>query len=129
VIKGLPLWSVIENSIGNNSEALCVVVGVGALPHNFIKKVVLAKDLIEHNFDVMRGVPVAMVVEAARLLQHAIQFLTPGKHVVDVRLRGLVPVLKGSFLLGLAPKHFVITVGVERRVYVDQVNTGRREFL
>ena len=45
-------------------------LGGGAPPHDFISEKVLPKDLIKHNFDVMAGVPVAVVVEAAGFLEH-----------------------------------------------------------
>ena len=65
-----------------------------------------------------------MVVEGARLLEDAGQFDAPGPHVVDVRLRGGVAVLERPLLLRLAPEDFVVSVGVERRVDVDQVDAG-----
>jgi len=33
-----------------------------------------------------------------------------------------VAVLEGALLLGLAPKDFVVSVGVEGRVYVNQIH-------
>jgi hypothetical protein len=39
-----------------------------------------------------------------------------------------VAVFKGAFLLGLAPKNFVVAVGVEGLVYVNQVNAGVGQF-
>jgi hypothetical protein len=42
---------------------------------------------------------------------------------------GFVAVFKGALLLGLAPKDFVIAVGVEGRVNVNEVNAGVGQFL
>ena len=36
----------------------------------------------------------------------------------------LVAVFKGALLLGLAPKDFVVAVGVEGRVYVNEIHAG-----
>jgi hypothetical protein len=36
-------------------------------------------------------------------------------------------VLESALLFGLAPKHFIIPVGVEWRVDVNQVNAGVRQ--
>ena len=77
----------------------------------------------------MRGVPVAVVVEAAGLLEDAGEFDAAGAHVVDVGTGALVAVLKGALLLRLAPKHLVVAVRVERRVYVDEVHAGGGELL
>ena len=45
-------------------------------------------------------------------------------HVVNVSLGVLVAVFKGALLLGLAPEDFVVAVGVEGRVYVNQIHAG-----
>jgi hypothetical protein len=37
-------------------------------------ELVFAENLIEHAFDVMTAVPVAVVIESAGVLQHAMQF-------------------------------------------------------
>ena len=72
----------------------------------------------------MRGVPVAVVVEAAGLLEHAGQFDAPRAHVVDVSLGALVPVLEGALFLGLASEDFVVAVRVEGWVDVDEIDAG-----
>jgi len=43
---------------------------------------------------------------------------------VNVGAGGFVAVFKGAFLLGPAPEDFVVAVGVEGRVNVNQVNAG-----
>ena len=70
----------------------------------------------------MRRVPVAVIVKAAGLLEHAGELDAARAHVVDVGLCAGVAVLEGALLLRLAPEDFVIAVGVERRIDVDQVN-------
>ena len=75
----------------------------------------------------MRRVPVAMVVEAADLLEDAGEFDAAGAHGVNVGAGALVAVLKGALLLRLAPEDLVVAVRVERRVYVDEVHAGGRE--
>ena len=85
-------------------------------------EIVLAEDPVE-DFDlpVMRGVPVAVVVEGAGLFEHAGELDTARAHVVDVDAGAFVPVLKGALLLCLAPEDFVVAVGVEGRVDVDEI--------
>jgi hypothetical protein len=39
-----------------------------------------------------------------------------------------VTVCKRALLLGLAPKDFIVAIGVERRVNVNQVNAGVGQF-
>lgn len=101
---------------------LCIVVRALALPDDLVLKVIFPEHLIEHDFDVVAGVPVAVVVEAAGFLQDARQLLAAWPHVVDVGLGVGVAVLEGAFFFGLAPEDFVVPVAVERRVDVDQVH-------
>src|SRR5438094_2904274 len=71
--------------------------------------------------------PIAVVVEAAGFLEDAGELDAAGTHVVDIRFRAGVAILEGSLFLGLAPEDFVIPVRVERRIDVDQIDTGVRE--
>ena len=71
--------------------------------------------------------PVAVVIEAAGLFEHAGQFHAARPHVVDVRLRAGMAVLKGPLLLRLSPKDLVVAVAVEGRVDVDQVDAALRQ--
>ena len=75
---------------------LCVIVRRLPLPDNFVYEIVLAENLVEHHLDVVAGVPVAVVVEAAGLLEHAGQFDAARAHEVDVGLRRFVAVLERS---------------------------------
>ena len=76
----------------------------------------------------MAGVPIAMVIEAARLFEHSCQFDAARAHELDIGLGGFMPVLEGAFLFRLAPEHFIVAVGVEWRIDVDQVHAGVRKF-
>jgi hypothetical protein len=58
-----------------------------------------------------------------------VQFNAARAHEVDASFRRFVAIFKRPFLLGLAPKHFVIAVRVERRVNVDQIHAGIGQFL
>ncbi len=49
-------------------------------------------------------------------------------HVVNVGAGGFVAVGKGALLLGLAPEDFVVAVGVEGWVNVNEVNAGIGQF-
>ena len=42
--------------------------------------------------------------------------------------KSVPPVFKGALIFGLAPKDFVVAVGVERRVNVNQINAGAGQF-
>ena len=81
-------------------------------------------NLVEHDFDVVAGVPVAVVIKAAGLFEDAGELHAARAHVVNVSLGVLVAVFKGALLLGLAPKDLVVAVGVEGRVNVNQVHAG-----
>ena len=59
--------------------------------------------LIEHDLDVVAGVPVAVVIKAAGLFEDAGQLHAARPHVVNVGAGGFVAVFKGALLLGLAP--------------------------
>jgi hypothetical protein len=75
-----------------------------------------------------RGVPIAVVIEAAGLPEDSGQFNTAGSHEVNVGLCAGMAVLETALLLGLAPEHLVIAVAIKRGVYV-QVNAGIRQLL
>jgi len=76
------------------------------------------------------GVPVAVVIKAAGLFEDAGELHAARAHVVNVGLGVLVAVFKGALLLGLAPEgpsrtgQFVVAVGVEGRVNVNQIHAG-----
>jgi hypothetical protein len=70
-----------------------------------------------------------VVVEAAGLFEDAGQFHAARAHEVNAGLRAGVAVLEGALLLGLAPKDFVVAVGVEGRVNVAEVHAGVGQFL
>ncbi len=69
-----------------------VAFRVAALPHNLVDEIILAENLVEHDFDVMAGVPIAVVVEAPGFLEHTMQLDTARAHVLDVSLGRFVPV-------------------------------------
>jgi len=64
-----------------------ITVSARPFPNNFRLKLVFAEYLVEHNFDVVRGVPVAMVIERAGFFQDAVQLDAAGTHKVDICLR------------------------------------------
>jgi len=100
-----------------------------SFPDNLIHKAIFPEDLVEHDFDVVGGVPIAVVVEGAGFLEDAPQLDAAGAHVVDVCLRASVAVLEGPLLLRLTPEDLVVAVGVEGRVDVDEVHGAVGEFL
>ena len=105
----------------------CALCDVCPLPNNFIDELILAENLVEHHLYVVAGVPVAVIVEAAGFLEHPCEFDAARPHEVDVCLGRFMTVLKRAFLFGLAPEHFVVSIGVERRIDIDQIDTAVRQ--
>ena len=85
---------------------------------------IFSQNLVEHDLDVVAGVPVAVVIKAAGLFEDAGELHAARAHVVNVGLGVLVAVFKGALFLVLPPKDLVVAVGVERRVNVDQIHAG-----
>ena len=115
-----------EQNVMHMPKSLRISMGSRSTPHNLILKIVLPKNLVEHHLDVVAGVPVAVIVKAARLFQNAGEFHAARAHELDVCLGGFVAIIEGAFLLGLAPEDFIVAIGVEGRVDVDQVDRRRR---
>src|ERR1039458_284902 len=105
-----------------------IAVGAAAFPDDFVSEIIFAKNLIEHDFDVMTGVPVAVIIKTAGLFEDAGKLHAARPHVFNVSLGGFVAVFKRAFLFGLAPKDFVIAVGLKGLFYVNQVGGGARQF-
>src|ERR1035438_8099307 len=124
VERGLLAIRVSEDRVMDVSKSMRVTVGGRSLPYDLILEIVLPENLVEHDLDVMGGVPVAVVVEAAGLFEDAGQLFATRPHVINVSPGVLVPVFKRTLLLGLAPEDFVVAVGVEGRVNVTEVHAG-----
>ena len=99
------------------------------MPNDLTLEIVLPKNLIKHHLDVVAGVPIAVIVKAAGLLENTRQLNAAGPHELDVGLRRFMPVIKGPLLFGLAPKYLVIPVGIEGRIDVDEIDAGIRQLL
>src|SRR4051812_40333906 len=99
-----------------------VVMRAGTLPDDLVLEVILPEDPVEHHLDVMAGVPVAVIVETAGLLQDAMEFHATRNHEVDVGSRRFVPILEGPLLLRRPPEDLVIAIRVEWRIDVDEVD-------
>lgn len=61
-----------ENVVVDVPVPLRVVVRAGSFPNDLVLEVVLAENLVEHDFDVVAGVPVAVVIETASFFQNAL---------------------------------------------------------
>ena len=72
--------------------------------------------------------PIAVIVERAGLFEDAVELHAARPHVFDVGLGGGVAVLEGAFFLGFAPEDFVIAIGVERRVNINQIDATIGQF-
>ena len=64
-----------------------IAMGRLSLPNDLVNKLVLPENLVQHDLDIVAGVPVAVVVERAGFLQDAVHLHAPGPHEVDIRLR------------------------------------------
>src|SRR5205085_10934491 len=71
-----------------------IAVRRSSFPNELRLKLILAENLVEHLFDVVAGVPVAVVIKAAGLLEHSMQLDAAGAHVLDVGLGRFVPVFE-----------------------------------
>ena len=65
-----------------------------------------------------------LLIRTTGLFEDAGHFDAARAHELDVGLGTGVAVREGALLLGLAPEDFVVAVGVEGRVNVDEVNAG-----
>jgi hypothetical protein len=99
------------------------------MPDDLALEIVFPEDLVQHHLDVMAGVPIAVKVKAAGPLQNTRQFHAAGPHEFDIRLGGFMAVVEGSLFLCFAPEDFVISVGVERRIDVDEIDAGIGQLL
>ena len=99
-------------------------LGDRSLPDYLVPELVLSEDLVKHDLDVVARVPVAMVVEGAGFLEDACELEAAGPHEFDVGLGGGVSVLEGPAFAGLAPEDFVVAVGIEGGIDVDEVDAG-----
>jgi hypothetical protein len=77
--------------------------------------------LVKHHPYIGVCVPVAVIVEGAGLLENPVKLGNAGAHPMDVMLNRAEPVVKRALLFGVTPKDFVVPVGVEWRVDVDEV--------
>ncbi|MBN1508156.1 MAG: hypothetical protein JW955_14995 [Sedimentisphaerales bacterium] len=116
LVPGSVLEGVIEYCIMVAAISVRHIVGMAALPNDLVRETVLSEDLIEHDFDVVGGMPVAVVVEGAGLLEDSAELDATGAHEVDVSGGGGVTVFKSAFLLCLAPEDLIVAIGVEGRV-------------
>lgn len=111
-----------EQSVVQLIPSLGIRACASALPDDFVAKVAVAKNLVEHHLDVVARVIVAVVVETPCGLEDAGEFHAARPHVVDVRLCALVPVVEGPLLLALPPEDLVVAITVEGRVDIDQID-------
>ena len=86
-----------EDGVVNDPETTVdVAVSVGSFPNHFVLKLILAENLVEHEFDVVAGMPIAVIVEAASFLEHAMQLDAAQPHVVDIDLGRRMTIFEAS---------------------------------
>ena len=111
------VFGAIRNFVVKRAETLCAMA-VCVRAHIRCRK---AEDFCEWMFW-FHLIPV--VIKAAGLFEDAGELHAARAQVVNVSLGVLVAVFKGALLLGLAPEDLVVAVGVEGRVYVNQIHAG-----
>src|ERR1039457_1320791 len=114
----------------SSTAGFTVILEIDCFTHGLTDFLIFAENLVEHDLDVVAGVPVAVVIKAAGLFEDAGELHAARAQVVNVSLGVLVAVFKGALLLGLAPETVpvrpltVVAVGVEGRVNVNQIHAG-----
>src|SRR5260370_33946851 len=98
-----------EDGVVQSPEVFRALLGIAvaalALPDDLILKIILTENLIEHHFDIVCRVPIAVIVETPSLLEDAPQFNAARSHELDIRLRAGVAIIEGARLLRFAPEH------------------------
>src|SRR5437773_3977230 len=70
---------VVEDAVGDAAEApTSISVSMSALPDDLVLELIFPEQLVEHHLHVVVGMPVAVVVEGARSLEHASKLDAPG---------------------------------------------------
>jgi hypothetical protein len=72
----------------------------------------------------MRGVPIAVIIKTASLLQDTGNLYASWPHKLNIGLRGFVPIFEGSLLFALTPENFVISIRIKWWVDINQVDAS-----
>lgn len=98
-------------------------MSIGSLPSNMISEVCCPENLIQNfDSDIGVGVPVAMEEDGAGRFEDAVHFDYPFFEPVNIVAHAACPsVLEGADFAGVAPYNFVVAIGEEGRVEVDEV--------
>src|SRR5271157_1179753 len=75
-----------QNRIVNCVVAVRIASGARPLPNYFILEIVLAENLVEHHLHIVAGVPVAVIIETACLLQNPRHLHAAWPHEFNVGL-------------------------------------------
>src|ERR1035437_8112530 len=93
-----------DRKINNTIRMICFIYGLRLrVIGDVVAIIVLPENLVEHDLDVVAGVPVAVVIKAAGRFEDAGELHAARAQVVNVSLGVFVAVFKGALLLGLAP--------------------------
>ncbi len=96
------------------------------VPDDLVLKILVSKDLIHLDLDVVRGVPVAVDVDRAAGLEQALHLVETGVEPDQVAVEAALPdVGERALLVLVSPDHVVDAVREERRVDVDEVDALR----
>lgn len=81
----------------NDPVSTRIIVSTSPFPYNFIPKIILTKDLIQQNLDIMANMPIQMDINACRIAHHGFDCHQILVHPVEIVL--LVPDIAVHLLL------------------------------
>ena len=100
-----------------------VVMRSRAPPRYFVLELIFTEHLITHYLDIMAGMPITMTIEAPGVFEHTGKLYTSRPPEIRDRLASRHVCLRQlRFFFCLPLEYFVISIRIERRVDVDQVN-------
>src|ERR1700686_3503974 len=85
---------VIQEHVVNGSKFLRTAMRKMSPPDNFILKIILSENLVQHHLDVARSVPITLIVETDSFLENSGQLHASGAHELDIGLPRFVAILE-----------------------------------
>ncbi len=92
-------------------------------PHNLVPEILVPKNLVHLDLDVVTGVPVTVDIDGARWLEQALQLIETRVEPDEVAVKATPPNIgEGTLLVIVAPDDVIGAVGEEGWVDVDEVD-------
>jgi hypothetical protein len=70
-----------------------------------------------------------MVVERSSPFENPGNLDATGPHVLDIGASRLMPILEGTLLLRFAPEYLIVSIRIERRVNIAEIDALPRKLL